>query len=156
MPPGLRLPEPFVFFVDECLGRAVVSTAIRAACQNGETVETVSRGTLDDEWLREAGRLGWVCFSKDRSMLKRPNELQAIVLCRVGLFTVGEASGAEHARRIVSGLPIVRRAARMLDRAFVARLEENGDLVVSYADGTKAEPPKRMKPKINERAPKKQ
>lgn len=31
-----RLPEPFVIFVDECLGRDVVPTALRAALEEGE------------------------------------------------------------------------------------------------------------------------
>lgn len=146
-----RLPEPFVFFVDECLKCSAVDAALRSACAPGETVKTAAKGTLDEDWLREAGLHGWVCFSKDRQMLKRPNEIAAILQSGVGLFTLGEASGAEHARIIAAALPIVRRAARVLNRAFVARLDPGGDLVVSYRGGEKLSPPTRMKPKLGER-----
>jgi hypothetical protein len=39
-----RLLEPFVFFVDECLGRHIVPDALRAAVDEGERVELRAQG----------------------------------------------------------------------------------------------------------------
>ncbi|MDC0666892.1 hypothetical protein [Nannocystis radixulma] len=148
-----RLHEPFTFFVDECLGGMVVLAALRAWCDaaRGESIKTLPQGTLDVEWLPQAGENGWVCFSKDRQMHKRPNELQAIIKSGVGLFTLGEGSGAQHARLIVDGLPMIRRLAKQLDRAFIARLEPDGNILVTYANGERLADPRRYKPKIGER-----
>lgn len=92
------------------------------------------KGTLDEDWLRDAGMEGWICFSRDRRMLIRPNERNAIIYYKVALFTVGEGT-AEHARLLADALPLVRRAARDLRRAFVARIEPNADLSVLLERG---------------------
>jgi hypothetical protein len=67
-----RLPEPFVYFVDECLGRHVVPEALRGAVAPGERVETRPQGTLDLVWIPEASAGGWVCLTKDHALKKRP------------------------------------------------------------------------------------
>ncbi len=146
-----RPPEPFVFFVDECLGALEVPGALRLVLENGETVIAPSAGTLDESWLPAAGRAGWICFSKDRSMQRRKNHLGAILEHGVTLVTVGEANGKEHARRIAGALPLVRRIARQTDLAFVARIEPTGDVVLMIAGSTKLERVKTVKPKIQER-----
>jgi len=145
-----KLPEPFVFFIDECLGASVIKTALIAECRDRETVKTLPQGTLDEVWLPQAGKEGWVCFSKDRRMTIRPNELSALLETQVGLFTVGAGSGADHARLIVRTLPIVRRAARLLHRAFVARIDPGGALVVSIRDGKKLANATRIEPNMHE------
>lgn len=52
--PRRRLREPFVYFVDECLGRHVVPDALRAAVDADERVEQRPQGTLDLEWIPDA------------------------------------------------------------------------------------------------------
>lgn len=59
-----KLREPFVFFVDECLGRYEVPDGLRAAIADGEQVVTRPKGTLDLVWIPEADANGWVCFTK--------------------------------------------------------------------------------------------
>lgn len=66
-----RLPEPFAFYVDECLGRHVVPDALRAALLPGEEVVTLPQGTQDEDWLPRAGER-WVCFTKDGALRRRP------------------------------------------------------------------------------------
>jgi len=83
--------------------------------------------------------------------MRRPNELQAIRTAGAGILLLGEASGAEQARRIVGALPFIRRVARTLDLAFIARLEPNGRIIVSYEAGEKLAHPKQLRPKANER-----
>ena len=62
MPPEPRL----TFFTDASIGRRIVPTALRAA--GLEVVvhdDRFSPGTLDEEWLAEAGRLDWLVLTKD-------------------------------------------------------------------------------------------
>lgn len=146
-----RLLEPFTFFVDECLVCPAVCDALKHSCLPGEHVITASPGTLDEDWLPRAGDGGWVCFSKDRRMTTRPNEVAAIVERRVGLFTIGEFRSVVHAEIIVRSLPIIRRVGRLLDRAFVARIEaETGALVVLFEDGERLKKPRYIKRKLGE------
>ena len=132
--PRRRLPEPFVFYVDECLGRHVVPDAIRGALQGQESVLTLPQGTLDEAWLPEAGER-WICLTKDAALRRRPHELEAI--CRVGaaIVLLGEASGPEQARRVVTAMPLLRRVARNTDLAFIVRLEHDIRITVLYEAG---------------------
>lgn len=148
-----RLPEPFVFFVDECVKCSPIIDAIQAGLQPNESIEVAPKQTPDEVWLERAGVAGWLCFSKDRRMLKTPNEIRAILLFNVGLFTLGDASAAEHGRLITAGLPLIRRAAQRLDRAFVVRIDKGGDLVVSYEGGERLDPMRRMKPTRSDKVP---
>lgn len=144
-------PEPFCFFVDECLGRHVVPDAIRGAIEPGERVMLLPQGTADVDWLPRAGSEGWLCLTKDRRLLLRPNELAALCAARVAVFTLGDARAEEHAARIVAGLPIMRRAAKAIALAFVARVEMAGDLSIRVEDGRKLDKPRRFKAKPGER-----
>jgi len=58
-----RLPEPFVFFVDECLGRHIVPDALRGAVNEGERVEVARRGNAGSRLDPRGGcrRLGLLC-----------------------------------------------------------------------------------------------
>lgn len=145
-----RLPEPFTFFVDECLGRHVVREAVAAALLDGEQVTTRPQGTEDEAWLPVAGER-WVCLTRDRALMRRPNELAAI--CRVGaaIFMLGNARGEEQARIVVAALPVVRRVARTHDLAIIARIELDGCITVFFEGGKRLHTPKRVRPKIHER-----
>jgi hypothetical protein len=147
-----RLPEPFIFYVDECLGRHVVPDALREALADGEEVKLLPPGTLDEEWLPAAGER-WVCLTKDGALRRRPNEIEAICRVGAGIFLLGEASGNEQARRIVAALPMVRRVARTHDLAFIARIEPDGKIAVLWEGGEKLAQPKRLRPKASERQP---
>jgi hypothetical protein len=145
-----RLPEPFTFFVDECLGAHAVHDALAALLETGERIETRPKGTTDEAWLPEAGER-WICLTKDRQLKRRPNEIEAILRVGAGVFILGDASGAEHARRITEALPVLRRVARTHDLAFIARVEPEGKILVLYEAGKKLEPPVRIRPKVKER-----
>ena len=140
-----RLPEPFVFFIDECLGRHVVPDALRDAVAADERVETCAQGTPDLDWIPAAG--AWACFTKDHALRRRPNELAALLAGSFAVFLVGEASGQEHAKRIVRALPVVRRVLRSRDVPLIARIEAEGVVAILYEGGQRLEPPRRIKPK---------
>lgn len=145
-----RLPEPFTFFVDECLGRHIVPSALGRALLEGEHIVTRAQGTLDEAWLREAGHR-WICLTKDHALKRRPNEINAILRTGAAIFMLGDASGEEQARRILGALPVVRRVARTHDLALIARIEPEGTVVVLYEAGAQLANPKRLRPKANER-----
>jgi PIN like domain len=145
-----RLPEPFTFFVDECLGRHVVPDAVRGALLPLEQLVTRPQGTLDETWLEEAGEQ-WICLTKDHALRRRPGEIEAIRRVGAGIFLLGEASGAEQARRILAALPIVRRVARTHDLAFIARIQPDGRILVLYEGGDPLASPRLLRPKANER-----
>jgi hypothetical protein len=145
-----RLPEPFAFFVDECLGRHVVPRALAGALLAGESIVQRPAGTTDEAWLPEAGER-WICLTKDHALKRRPNQLEAIRRVGAGIFLLGEASGDAQAQRILAALPVVRRIARTHDLAFIARIEDDGRILVLYEAGEQLAVPKRLRPKANER-----
>ncbi|MFO0567117.1 MAG: hypothetical protein U0263_15720 [Polyangiaceae bacterium] len=146
-----KLREPFVFFVDECLGRRIVPDALRAAKEQAERVETLPQGTLDVDWLPKAGNAGWVCFTKDRRLSRAPNELAALLSAGIAVFMLGYGSGPEHASRIVRALPVVRRVLRSRKVPLIARIDPDLSISVLYEGGVKITPPRRMTPKASER-----
>lgn len=115
------------FFVDECLKSAAIVDALRAALGPGDTLEVSPRGGS----LRSGWPVGYgaVCFSKDRRALRK------ILRYELALVLLGEASAAEQAQWIVAGLPRIRRAATILNRAFVVRCGYFGILTVVYEGG---------------------
>lgn len=151
--PRHRLREPFIYFIDECLGRHVVPDALRAAIHEHERVEVLPQGTLDVEWIPLAHRGGWVCLTKDRALRRRPNELAALLAAEIAVFVVGEARGEVHAARIVAALPTVRRALRSRDVPLIARIDEGGSVLILFEGGQHLSPARKMKPKRSGRGP---
>jgi hypothetical protein len=143
-----RLREPFVYFVDECLGRHVVPDALREAAQEGERVEVLPQGTADVDWIPLAHQGGWVCLTKDRALRRRPNELSALLAAELAVFVVGEARGEAQAARIVLALSSIRRALRSRDVPLIARVDEDGGVTVTYEGGKQLSPPRKIKPKV--------
>jgi hypothetical protein len=146
-PPG----GPAVYFIDECLGRHRVAEGLRRVLGVNEVIETVPQGTPDEEWLVRAGEGEWICFSKDRRMRHRPNELAAIKRAKIGLITLGEANAEAHSALTARSIPLIRRARCSLKRPFVARLEPSGELRVLCNDGEMLKSPRLIKPKPSER-----
>lgn len=113
--PSASTPE---FFIDRSLGRRVVPAALREAGANVRTMaevygERVGQGLDDEEWLRDAGELGWVVLMKDAKIRYRPAELEAVRTFGVQAFCVTNAnlSGGEQAARLVNNLDRIVRAA---------------------------------------------
>jgi hypothetical protein len=140
-----RLREPFTYFVDECLGRHIVPDALRSTIQTGEQVAILPQGTLDVDWIPQAHRGGWVCFTKDRALRHRPNELAALLAANIAVFVVGEARGEVQAARIVLALSTVRRALRSRDVPLIARIDDEGGVTILYDGGRQLKPAPRMK-----------
>lgn len=92
--------------------------ALRAA---GATVHTMAgtygertgQGLQDEDWLRDAGRRGWVVLMKDARVRYRPAELEALSTHAVRAFCLTNANlrGAEQAERLVANLAEITRLA---------------------------------------------
>lgn len=139
------------FFIDECIKSASIEAALRSLKTKRDRVESAKKGTPDEDWLRQAGAEGWVCFSRDHMMQKRPNELSAILYYKVALFMLGEGTGPELARMISDAWPVLRRAAGELKRPFIARIEPNGSLSVRMVRGVWLPRARRMRRLKSER-----
>lgn len=95
---------------------AKLDTALRAAGIPFIAHRDVfAHNTPDEEWLAEAGRRGWLVFTRDQNIRRRPDELKALRDAGVILFalTSGNLSAQETAElAVASWLKITRLAAK--------------------------------------------
>jgi uncharacterized protein with PIN domain len=74
------LRKQTVFFVDRSLGRKFAIEALRAA---GFTAiahdEQFAQDTYDEDWLKVAGKNGWIVVTKDRKIRYRHSEITQAV-----------------------------------------------------------------------------
>jgi hypothetical protein len=110
--------SPLEFFVDRSLGRHVVPDALRARDAVLHVMadvygERIGQGLADEEWLRDAGKRGWVVLMKDAKIRYRPAELQVVINHGLRAFCLTNANlrGVEMAERFVEHLPRIVRIA---------------------------------------------
>jgi hypothetical protein len=66
----VKLPEPFVYFVDRSLGRGIVVDTLRATGHEVHAHDALfAQDTPDTEWLVDVGRRHWVVLTKERVLL---------------------------------------------------------------------------------------
>jgi predicted nuclease of predicted toxin-antitoxin system len=109
-------PDTFTLFVDRDAWSAKLDAALRAAGIPFIAHRDVfAHNTPDEEWLAEAGRRGWLVFTRDQNIRRRPDELKALRDAGVILFalTSGNLSAQETAElAVASWLKITRLAAK--------------------------------------------
>jgi predicted nuclease of predicted toxin-antitoxin system len=107
---------PPEFLVDRSLGRHQVPEALRAA---GYVVRTLfdvygeaEERLADTEFLRDAGRRGWVVLTRDAAIRRRPHELRVVREEWVKIFELsrGNLKGAEQVARFIDNLDRIVRA----------------------------------------------
>lgn len=76
--------------------------------------ERIGQGLSDEEWLRDAGKRGWVVLMKDARIRYRPAELQVVVDHGLRAFCLTNANlrGVEMATRFVAHFPRIVRLAQ--------------------------------------------
>ncbi|MEW6366259.1 MAG: DUF5615 family PIN-like protein [Acidobacteriota bacterium] len=124
-------PERVVFFIDRSLGSHFVAEALRS--QGHEVVTHEQRfaaGALDEEWLAEAGRSGWVVLSKDTRIQYRELERRALERAMVRAFILVSANltGPQMAEVIKRALPGMILLIRGRRPPFIARVYRNGQV----------------------------
>ena len=77
------------------------------------TANASVKGLADEEWLRDAGKRGWVVLMKDAKIRYRPAELQVVIDHGLRTFCLTNANlrGIEMAARFVANLPRIIRIA---------------------------------------------
>lgn len=146
-----RLPEPFTFFVDECLGRRLVPDALRVAVEPGERVlahhEVFAPGVADEVWLKRAGLEGWAAITQDARLQHRPNELAALLEAGTAVILVRSGTGATIGRLLAEALPTLRRVLRSEMPPVIARVDGAGGVLVHYSAGVRVKPARHVLPR---------
>ncbi|HKQ70975.1 MAG TPA: hypothetical protein VJT73_16630 [Polyangiaceae bacterium] len=80
----MRLPEPYTFFIDRCLGTGDVVKALRDIDLTVRLHDAIypTQDTPDEDWLRDVGSRGWVVLTKDGRI--RRNQAQITALMHAG------------------------------------------------------------------------
>jgi hypothetical protein len=126
-------PEQPTFFIDRCLGRGEVPSALRAA---GALVEThddhFAIDCEDEAWLAVVGARGWLVLTKDKYIRRRPRERRALEVARVAAFvlTAGRVNGAEMAAAFVAARARMARIAATHARPLIATVTRAGAVSV--------------------------
>ncbi len=86
--------------------------------------------TPDAEWLPEVGRRGWVVFTKDDHIRRRPLERIALTQANVAAFvlTSGNLRADQMAEAFLTALPKIARFLQRYPCPFIARVTKTGDV----------------------------
>jgi uncharacterized protein with PIN domain len=110
---------PPEFLVDRSLGRYTVPNALRARGLVVHTLASVfgprEQTIRDEEWLRTAGRAGWIVLTKDERIRRRPLEVTSIVDARVRAFvlTKGQLQSSDQVRYLLNNMARLLEVARL-------------------------------------------
>ncbi|MBI1903795.1 MAG: hypothetical protein HYS13_22045 [Planctomycetia bacterium] len=127
-----------MFFLDRCLGRNIVSEALRqAGCRVELHDDHFDQDTPDQDWLPQVGGRGWVLLTQDKAIRKNQLEVTQILKSSLAAFilTGGSMKGEEMAKAFVTALPTVRRFLKKFNRPFIATVSASGtvSLVQTYS-----------------------
>ena len=118
-----------VFFIDRSLGQKIIAERLR---QNHVHVEVhddhFPQNALDEDWLSEVGKRGWIVLTKDDRLRYRPAALESYRRhdVRVFIFGSGEMKAQEMADAFTKALPKVLRFVRNKPAPFFARISRTG------------------------------
>jgi len=144
----VRLPEPYVFFVDRSLGGHVVPNGLRGF---GETVQAhddlFAQDTDDDVWLAAVGERGWVVVTKDVRIRRESLPFRALMSASVAAFVFarGDVTGPQMVQALGIALPRMKKALRRFDVPFIASITLDGHVSVVHDGQSALTPPKRIK-----------
>jgi hypothetical protein len=144
----VRLPEPYVFFVDRSLGGHVVADALRRVGQDVRAHDDIfAQDTNDEEWLAEVGKRGWVVLTKDVLIGRDSLQRRALLAASVAAFVParGDVTGGVMAAAFVAALPRMKKALRRFDAPFIASVKLAGEVAVMHDARGAIAPPKRIK-----------
>ncbi len=144
----MKLPEPFVYFVDRSLGRGIVPATLRAAGHEVHAHDDLfAQDTPDTDWLSDVGRRRWVVLTKDKNIRSNHLELRALLDAEVACVMLGHGNltAAAMGMLFADNLRRIERVLRRFHVPLVASLSSGGSLRVLLASGEWLEPPKEIK-----------
>lgn len=124
-------PDTFTLFVDRDAWSAKLDAALRAAGIPFIAHRDVfAHNTPDEEWLAEAGRRGWLVFTRDQNIRRRPDELKALRGAGVILFalTSGNLSAQETAELAVASWQKITRLAAKTTPPAIFSISRGGEI----------------------------
>ena len=128
-----RPPERHVYFVDRALGRKVVATVLSEAGFRVEIHDDhFAQDVVDETWLREVGRRGWIVLTKDDRIRYRGPERAAVADAGVRVFalTSGNLKGAEMAAAFLKSRSRMERLVRREKSPFIATVTRAGTVAL--------------------------
>lgn len=150
--PFERLPEPWTFFVDRCLGTGDVPTGLRALVEpDGHKVvvhdDEFAQDTKDVVWLPVVGKKRRVLITKDMAMRTNPLEIAAIINSGVAAFALPRAShtAAKNVEAIRTAWRAMQRCLRRFPPPFIATITIGGEVTLIHDVDGPVTPPKRLK-----------
>ena len=131
----MKLPDPFIVFLDRSLGKQVIATALRAAGFKVEVHDNrFSTDAKDHEWLTEVGREGWIVLTKDQKIKYRKVELAAVIAANAKVFTLtaGSIQGSEMADIFLKAMPKIKAYVEANTPPYIVRISKAGLLSTVY------------------------
>ena len=94
------------------------------------------QGALDEVWLPEIGRRGWVLITKDREIRHRTAEREALLNAGVRAFVLRTRglSGPENAQILMRALPRMIRFCTGNPAPFIAAVAPSGGVSMLFRE----------------------
>jgi hypothetical protein len=111
------------------LGRKIIAERLRECGVQVEVHDDhFPQNALDEDWLSEAGKRGWIVLTKDDRIRYRPAALESYRAnkVRVFIFSSGEMKAQEMAVAFIKALPRVLRLVQNKPAPFFARISRTG------------------------------
>src|SRR3972149_1001001 len=130
---GEKLPDPLLFFLDRAIGKRFVAEALSSPDLNIK-VEVLDDyfepNATDEEWLKPAGKKGWIVFTKDKKIRYRATVVEIIKKGKIRMFILsrGNLSGHEIVQRIINALPAIKKFIFKHPPPFIVSITRSGNL----------------------------
>ena len=124
--------EP-VLFVDRCLGKGAVASALRLAGYSVEIHDEHFAQDCDDSlWIREVTRRGWIILTKDKAIRRHEGHKQAIREAGAAAFflTSGDRTGDQNAHTFLEAMGRIIRLCEKHTRPLLATVSASGAIKV--------------------------
>ena len=111
---GLPPEAAAILFIDRCAWSRRLDEALRqAGIPFVAHHEKFAPACPDEEWMKVAGREGWIVITRDQAIRRKPNELKAFCEAKLIMFALasGNASADDTARLVVELYPRILRKA---------------------------------------------
>jgi predicted nuclease of predicted toxin-antitoxin system len=110
------------FYVDRCLGKAVPKALQDAGARVERHDDHFAQNALDEDWIPEVSRRGWVILTKDKNIRRTAGEREAALTSKARIFTLssGNMQGQVMAALFVSRLADMEKMANEHPPLFVA------------------------------------
>lgn len=130
-----KLPEPLIYFIDDCLGSRELSKTLRQAGYQIRTLleETKDpngiikdRSAADDHWIPLVSAQGWVILTSDKRARSLFREVILHARAACFFFTGNHVTGAKQAEIILKAIPHIENRCRKFSRPIIGKITPAG------------------------------